>query len=145
MLFHLARPSRSTSFNLLAVLFLVLPPLPASAQDGPFDKAEFAARRARVLEKIGDGVAVVPAGEEHIYNVRFRQAPDFYYLTGLEDPGVILLLNGINKNVAVFAAKGSALREDSTAAASAKPRLVRTSRAFRSGRPAARVRQTTGT
>ena len=117
MPFHLARPSRSTSFNLLAALFLVLPPLPASAQDGPFDKAEFAARRARVLEKIGDGVAVVPAGEEHIYNVRFRQAPDFYYLTGLEDPGVILLLNGINKNVAVFAAKGSALREDSTAAA----------------------------
>ena len=31
------------------------------------------------------------------------------------------------------------------ASAQAKPRLVRTSRAFRSGRPAARVRQTTGT
>jgi Xaa-Pro aminopeptidase len=115
MSFQLARPSGSTPFKILAVLLLALLPPIASAQDEPFDKAEFAARRARLLERIGDGVAVVVAGEEHIYNVRFRQAPDFYYLTGLEDPGVVLLLNGLNKNVAVFAAKGSALREDSTA------------------------------
>ncbi len=116
MLFRSARPIHPVWFTLAIILAALLPDsLPAQA-DG-FEKAEFAARRAKLLEKIGDGVAVVLAGEQHVYNVRFRQAPDFYYLTGLEDPDVVLILNGVTRNVAVFAAKGTALRDDSTAAA----------------------------
>ena len=37
--------------------------------------------------------------------MRFRQSPDLYYLTGLEEPGVVLVLNGVTKQAAVFALK----------------------------------------
>ena len=85
------------------VLLLLAFSLPLAAQ--AFDKAEFAARRAKLLEKIPDGIAVVLGGIEHPYPVRFRQSPDFYYLTGLEEPGTVLVLNGVTKNAAVFAVK----------------------------------------
>ena len=52
----------------------------------PFNKAEFAARRAKVFEKIGDSVAVVLANPRALYPLKFRQAPDFFYLTGIEEP-----------------------------------------------------------
>jgi Xaa-Pro aminopeptidase len=89
--------------RLLAVFLLFLLPSPLVAQD--FDKAEFAARRAKLLAKIPDGIAVVLGGVEHPYPLRFRQSPDFYYLTGLREPGTVLVLNGVTKNAAVFAIK----------------------------------------
>ena len=87
----------------LALFALLLLPSALAAQD--FDKAEFAARRARLLERIPDGIAVILGGIEHPYPLRFRQSPDFYYLTGLEEPGTVLVLNGVTKNAAVFAVK----------------------------------------
>lgn len=87
----------------LVLLVLLLLPAPALAQD--FDKAEFAARRAKLLAGIPDGIAVILGGIEHPYPLRFRQSPDFYYLTGLEEPGTVLVLNGVTKNAAVFAVK----------------------------------------
>ncbi|HEX6104128.1 MAG TPA: Xaa-Pro peptidase family protein [Gemmatimonadales bacterium] len=86
----------------LLLLLLMSPSLPAQES---FDKAEFAARRARLMERIPDGIAVVLAATEHPYPVRFRQSPDFYYLTGLEEPGAVLVLNGVTKNATVFALK----------------------------------------
>src|SRR5262245_41205608 len=71
----------------------------------PFDKAEFAARRAKVFEKIGDGSAIVFANEEHIHAVKSREAPDFYYLTGIEEPNAVLLLVGKTKQTIVAASK----------------------------------------
>src|SRR5690349_14677526 len=70
-----------------------------------FNKAEFAARRAKVFEKIGDGVAIVFANEEHPHAVRYREAPDFFYLTGIEEPGALLVLIGKEKLAIVLAAK----------------------------------------
>lgn len=116
MAFHPARTVRTARPFLRLLLLAQLLPLPLAAQEAAFDKAEFAARRTRLLEKTGEGVAVVVAGEEHSYNVRFRQSPDFYYLTGIEEPGAVLLLNAVTRNVAVFAAQGSELRSDTTAA-----------------------------
>jgi Xaa-Pro aminopeptidase len=69
------------------------------------DTAEFAGRRARLLAAIPNGIAVIFGGEEHSYPVRFRQSPDLYYLTGLEEPGVVLVLNGVTRRAAVFALK----------------------------------------
>jgi Xaa-Pro aminopeptidase len=86
-----------------ALLFLSFLPAPLPAQ--AFDQAEFAARRAKLLARIPDGIAVVLGGIEHPYPLRFRQSPDFYYLTGLEEPGTVLVLNGVTKNAAVFAVK----------------------------------------
>ena len=91
----------------LLLLFLTLLPSFLSAQG--FDKAEFAARREKLLAKIPDGIAVVLGGIEHPYPVRFRQSPDFYYLTGLEEPGAVLVLNGVTKSAAVFAVRRPAL------------------------------------
>ena len=87
----------------LALLLLVL--LPSTAAGQEFDRAEFAARRSKLLARIPDGVAVVLGGVEHPYPVRFRQSPDLYYLTGLEEPGTVLVLNGVTKQAAVFAVK----------------------------------------
>lgn len=95
---------RATLARVRLGLLLLLLPLPASGQE-PFDTAEFAARRARLLERIPDGIAVILAETEHPYPLRFRQSPDFYYLTGLEEPGAVLVLNGVSKSASVFALK----------------------------------------
>jgi Xaa-Pro aminopeptidase len=90
--------------SLVLCLVVALAPMRLSAQAG-FDKGEFAARRDRLLAGMGDGIAVILGAEEHPYPVRFRQSPDLYYLTGLEEPGLALVLNGLNKRATVFALK----------------------------------------
>lgn len=80
-----------------AALFFVLVVLTNSTAAQTFDKAEFAARRAKLFGQIADGVAVVFAADAHVHAVKFRQAPDFYYLTGIEEPGAMLLLSGPDK------------------------------------------------
>ena len=90
--------------GLVLCLLVSLAPMRVSAQER-VDTAEFAARRARLLAEIPDGIAVILGAGEHSYPVRFRQSPDLYYLTGLEEPGVILVLNGVTKHAAVFALK----------------------------------------
>ena len=90
--------------RLMLCLGLNIAPLRLSAQ-AAFDKAEFTARRDRLLAGIGDGIAVILGAQEHPYPVRFRQSPDMYYLTGLEEPGLVLVLNGVSKKASVFALK----------------------------------------
>ena len=90
--------------GLVLCLCLALPPTRVSAQTA-YDKGEFAARRERLLAGMTDGIAVILGGQAHEYPVRFRQSPDLYYLTGLEEPGVVLVLNGVTKKAAVFALK----------------------------------------
>ena len=68
-----------------------------------FNKAEFAARRAKLFEKISDGIAVIFAAKSQNYPIKFRQSPDFYYLTGIEEPGAVLVLLGPTKGVFLFA------------------------------------------
>lgn len=63
---------------------------------------EFAARRARVMEKIGDGVAVVPGAAERAGYLKFRQNNQFFYLTGVEAPRAILVIDGRAKTSTLF-------------------------------------------
>ncbi|HEV2799601.1 MAG TPA: Xaa-Pro peptidase family protein [Pyrinomonadaceae bacterium] len=70
-----------------------------------FNKEEFRARRAKLVERIGDGVAIIFGADSHIYPVRFRQSPDFFYLTGIEEPGSVLVVNGARKVSFVFVPK----------------------------------------
>ncbi|HET7288277.1 MAG TPA: aminopeptidase P N-terminal domain-containing protein, partial [Pyrinomonadaceae bacterium] len=74
-----------SSFGLITTLFVFVFAVSTFAQQ-PFNKDEFAARRAKLFEKIPDGVAVIFAAKGQHYPVKFRQAPDFYYLTGIEEP-----------------------------------------------------------
>ena len=85
---------------LAAILFALAQAAPAQAT---FDKSEFAARRARLFEQTADGVTVVFAADPHVQPVKFRQSPDFYYLTGIEEPGAVLLLVGRTRESFVFA------------------------------------------
>ena len=94
----------SITVRICILLAIVLSASPAIAQE-PFNKAEFAARREKVLQKIGDSVAIVFANEEHPHAVKYREAPDFFYLTGIEEPGALLFLDGKEKTAIVAAAK----------------------------------------
>lgn len=63
---------------------------------------EFAARRAKVFEAIGDGVAVLQGAAEYPAYVRFRQNSQFFYLTGVEVPRALVLLDGRTKTTTLF-------------------------------------------
>lgn len=63
-----------------------------------FTPADFAARRAKVFEKIGSGVAILLGAELPEPFIKFRQDNNFYYLTGVELPDAILVLDGKNKS-----------------------------------------------
>src|SRR3954468_23089730 len=88
---------------LLAVPFASLPDAqPVFRGDEIFPPEEFAARRARLLERIGDGVAIVlgtpgPPGE-----MPFRQNSQFFYLTGVTEPRAIVIIDGRTKKTTVF-------------------------------------------
>jgi Xaa-Pro aminopeptidase len=67
-----------------------------------FPPDEFAARRARVFERIGDAVAIVQGAAEYPAYVRFRQNNQFFYLTGVEVPRALVLLDGRSKTTTLF-------------------------------------------
>ena len=60
------------------------------------DIAPFAARRARVMEHMGSGLAVIPTAAEHLRNrdshYPYRADSYFHYLTGFDEPDAVLLL-----------------------------------------------------
>src|SRR5688572_32665635 len=95
--------------NYKPVLLLLLLAAPASAQRSAppvftdvFPPAEFAARRARLLEQIGDGIAVLQGAAEKPAEAPFRQNNQFFFLTGVQVPRSILLLGGRTKRSTLF-------------------------------------------
>jgi Xaa-Pro aminopeptidase len=101
------RRSSRTALGFVFSIFLCLTFAADAFAQAPFDKAEFAARRAKIFEQMADGVGVVFADEQHVHAVKFRQSPDFFYLTGVEEPGALLLLVGPAKQAFLFAHKRS--------------------------------------
>ncbi len=70
-------------------------------------KEELVSRREKLFQKIGDGTAILWGAEQPNTATRFNQAPDIYYLSGLEDPNAILLLVGKTKEVIYFSKKST--------------------------------------
>jgi len=91
---------------LITPLFLLVLAASTFAQQ-PFNKNEFVARRAKLFEKIPDGVAVLFAAKEQNYPIKFRQSPDFYYLTGIEEPGAVLVMSGPGKSSFLYVPRRS--------------------------------------
>ncbi len=61
------------------------------APEPPASPAVYRERRAKLMQQLGDGVAVLYArGEED--RDGFRQDSDFYYLTGVSEPGAVLAI-----------------------------------------------------
>lgn len=64
---------------------------------------EYRSRRKKLAQQIGDGaVAIIPAATEVLRNgdshYRYRQASDFYYLTGFNEPEALLVVLGGDKD-----------------------------------------------
>lgn len=96
------------SIRYLFITTLVFLALTASTfAQQPFNKTEFMERRAKLFEKIPDGVAVIFAAKGQFYPVKFRQAPDFYYLTGVEEPGAVLVMSGPTKSTFLYVPRRS--------------------------------------
>ncbi len=101
-------PTLVTSLVLLGGVFAALSAQPGSAQPGPplfstsLPKEEFAARRAKVLQKIGDGVAVMQGATETSSYEKFRQNNQFYYLTGVETPRAVLVIDGRARSTTLY-------------------------------------------
>src|SRR5512141_1004134 len=81
---------------------IVAPAAQAPLFTDAFPIEEFAARRARVMERIGDGVAIVQGAAEYPAYVKFRQNNPFFYLTGVEVPRAILAIDGRVKRSTLF-------------------------------------------
>ena len=64
--------------------------------------ADFAARRAAVMRDIGDGVAILQGATERPVYKQFRQSAQFYYLTGVEVPRALLIVDGKAKRSTLF-------------------------------------------
>jgi hypothetical protein len=73
--------------KLLVILFItVADTLFAQDMWKYFSADDFAKRRAKVMEQIGDGIAILQGAELPEGFVKFRQDNNFYYLTGLRSP-----------------------------------------------------------
>ena len=102
------------SATLLATLVLFAQSAPAQPLfTDSLPKQEFAERRARLMEKIGDGVAIIQGTTETGNAKKFRQNNQFYYLTGVEVPRAILLVDGRSKRSALFLPPRNERRERS--------------------------------
>lgn len=94
------------TFSLTFSLFLAASAL---AQDGmhlftgDFPPDEFAERRSKVFDAMGENAIVVLQGEptQRGYT-RFRQSNEFYYLTGVEVPHAYLLMDGTSRRSTIF-------------------------------------------
>ena len=76
-----------------------------------FPPEEFAARRAKVMAQIGDGVAVLQGATERPGEQPLRQNNQFFYLTGVIEPRAILLIDGKAKRSTLYLYGGADRRE----------------------------------
>lgn len=67
-----------------------------------FPAEEFAARRARVMDRVGGAVAVVQGTTERPGEQPLRQNNQFFYLTGVVEPRAIVLLDGRATRTTLF-------------------------------------------
>jgi len=67
-----------------------------------FPPEEFAARRARVIDRIGDAVAIVQGTTERPGEQPLRQNNQFFYLTGVVEPRAIVIVDGRSKRTTLF-------------------------------------------
>jgi Xaa-Pro aminopeptidase len=103
-----------SKWGLACALLLGFSAFPASAQpvfSRIFPPEEFAARRARVIETIGDGVAILQGTTERPGEQPLRQSNQFYYLAGVVEPRAILVIDGKSKLSTLFLADGGERRQ----------------------------------
>jgi Xaa-Pro aminopeptidase len=96
-----------------ATTLAVASPRRTSAQQGFTDTApaeEFAARRAKVMTSIGDGVAILQGTTERRGESPLRQSNQFFYLTGVTEPRAFLILDGRARTSTLYLTPRTAAR-----------------------------------
>jgi Xaa-Pro aminopeptidase len=78
-----------------------LPPQPTYFTDA-FPPEEFAARRTALMARIGDGVAILQGATERPAESPFRQNNQFFYLTGVEVPRALLIVDGRTRRSTLY-------------------------------------------
>jgi Xaa-Pro aminopeptidase len=91
-----------TVFKLFIIFFAIANNLYAQDMWKYFTPDDFAKRRAKVFEQIGDGIAILQGADPTEAYVKFRQDNNFYYLTGAEIPNAKLILDGKTKTSILF-------------------------------------------
>lgn len=78
-----------------------------------FPPEEYAARRARVMDKIGDAVAIMQGTTERPGEQPLRQSNQFFYVTGVVEPRAILVIDGKTRKSILFLNPRNERREQS--------------------------------
>ncbi len=97
-----------TSIVLAASVVLARPAaqIPQGTFTDIFPLEEFAARRDKVIDAIGDGVAILQGAVEKPAELSFRQSAQFFYLTGVEVPRAILVMDGRTRRSTLYIPSG---------------------------------------
>src|SRR6476619_5463374 len=98
----------------ILALTLFAATLSAHGQQGftsAFPAEEFAARRARIIASIGDGVAILQGTTERRGESPLRQSNQFFYLTGVVEPRALLIIDGRTRRSTLFLTPRTAARE----------------------------------
>ncbi|MFC1724785.1 aminopeptidase P N-terminal domain-containing protein [candidate division KSB1 bacterium] len=82
--------------KIFSIVFIILFGFSAVSVGGIFDKAEYKARRAKLMKSITDGIAVIIGSNEA------KQNSNFIYFTGVEEPFSILIIDGMKKESILF-------------------------------------------
>ena len=77
-----------------------------------FPAEEFAARRAKVFDAIGDAVAILQGTTERGGEEPLRQNNQFFYLTGVVEPRALVLLDGRTRKTTLFLQPADARHDD---------------------------------
>jgi Xaa-Pro aminopeptidase len=88
--------------SLLAAFWVVSPLWAQPVFTDVFPPDEYAGRRARVMEKIGDAVAIIQGTTERPGEQPLRQNNQFFYLSGVVEPRAILTIDGRTKRSTLY-------------------------------------------
>src|SRR5438094_3809481 len=110
-----AKSANESSLQKLLVLSaLTLAPLTAQPVfTDVFPPDEYASRRARVMAKIGDGVAIQQGTPERPGEQPLRQSNQFFYVTGVVEPRAIVVIDGRTRRSTLFLNPRNERRENS--------------------------------
>src|ERR1051326_2994370 len=101
------------ALTLAAVLTLLVHAQPVFRGTDVFPAEEFAARRVKVIDQIGDAVAIVLGTSEPPGEMPFRQNDQFFYLSGLAEPRASMIIDGRTKKTTLFITPKTATQDKS--------------------------------
>ncbi|MFO7889719.1 MAG: Xaa-Pro peptidase family protein [bacterium] len=89
-------------FSFLVILVMVILTCRTTMAQLTFEPSEYQSRRQKLMEKIEDGFAVLLGAQEPKGCCPFYQTNDFLYLTGVEMPNCIVIVDGIKRESHLF-------------------------------------------